>query len=72
MNQSGTKWSKLASKFAFAHNTSVNYTTGQTHYEIVIGTKSQVPVTLKLGLIQDKDKQSKAKFCDGLQSHTRS
>ena len=56
MNQSGNNWSKLAPKFAFAHNTSVNYTTGQTPYEIVFGTKRQVPMTLNLGLLPDKDK----------------
>ena len=39
MNQSGNNWSKLTSKFAFEYNTSVNYTTGQTPYEIVFGTK---------------------------------
>ena len=72
MNQSGNKWSKLASKFAFAHNTSVIYTTGQTPYEIVFGTKPQIPMTLKLGLLRDKDKQCKSEFCDGLQSHTHS
>ena len=72
MNQSGNNWSKLASKFAFAHNTSVSYTTGQTPYEIVFGTKPQVPMTLKLGLLQDKDKQCKSGFCDGFQAHTHS
>ena len=54
MNQSGNNWSKLASMFAFAHNTSENYTTGQTPYEIVFGTKPHFPVTLKLGLLRDK------------------
>ena len=72
MNQSGNNWSKLTSKSAFAHNTSVNYTTGRTPYEIVFGTKPQVPMTLKLGLLRDKDKQCKSEFCDGLQSHTHS
>ena len=72
MNQSGNNWSKLASNFAFEHNTSVNYTTGQTPYEIVFGTKPQVPMTLKLGLLRDKDKQCKSEICDGLQSHTHS
>ena len=28
-------------------------------------------MTLKLGLLRDKDKQCKSEFCDGLQSHTR-
>ena len=72
MNQSGNNWSKLASKIAFAHNMSVNYTTGHTPYEIVFGTKPQVPMILKLGLLRDKDKQCKSEFCDGLQSHTHS
>ena len=72
MNQSGNNWSKLTSKLAFAHNTSVNYTTGQTPYEMVFGTKPQVPIILKLGLLRDKDKQCKSEFCDGLQSHTHS
>ena len=30
MNQSGSNWSKLTSKFPFAHNTSVKYTNSQT------------------------------------------
>ena len=72
MNQSGNNWSKLASKFAFAHNTSVNYTTGHTLYEIAFGTKPQVPIPHKLGIFRDKDKQCKSEFCDGLQSHTHS
>ena len=72
MNQSGNNWSKLTSKFAFAHNTSVIYTTGPTHYEIFFGTKPQVPMTPKLGLLRDKTKQCKSEFCDGLQSQTHS
>ena len=47
-------------------------TTGQTPYEIVFGTKPQVPKTLKLGLLRDKDKQCKCEICDGLQPHTHS
>ena len=70
MNQSGHIWSKLTSRFAFSHTTSVNYTTGQTPYEIVSGTKPQVPMTLKLGILRDKNKHCKSEFCDGLQSHT--
>ena len=64
MTQSGNNWSKLTSKFAFAHNTSVNHTTGQTPYEIVFGTKLQVPMTLQLGILRDKGKQCKSEFCD--------
>ena len=32
LNDAGNNWSSLAPKFAFAHNTSVNYTTGKTPY----------------------------------------
>ena len=71
-NESGNNWSKLAPKFAFAHNTSVNYTTGLTPYEIVFGTKPQVPMTLKLVLIRDKNKQGRSEYCEGLKHHTRS
>ena len=30
LNNAGTNWASLAPKFAFAHNTSVNYTTAKT------------------------------------------
>ena len=69
-NKSGNNWSKLAPKFAFADNTSVNYTTGLTPYEIVFGTKPQAPLTLKLGQIRDKNKQCRSKNCEGLKPHT--
>ena len=39
LNDSGTNWAPLAAKFVFAHNTSVNYTTGKTPHEIVFGAK---------------------------------
>ena len=44
LNDAGNIWSSLAPKFAFAHNTSFNHTTGKTLYEIVFGTKPQIPV----------------------------
>ena len=71
-NESGNNWSKVAPKFAFAHNTSANYTTRLTPYEIVFGTKPQVPMTLKLGLIRDKNEQCRSEYCEGLKPHTRS
>ena len=43
LNDAGNNWSSLAPKFAFAHNTSVNYTTGKTPYEIVCGKKTSDP-----------------------------
>ena len=39
LNVAGTNWAPLEPKFAFAQNTSANYTTGKTPYEIVFGAK---------------------------------
>ena len=51
LSEAGNNWAKLASQFAFAHNTSVNSSTGTTPYEIVFGFKPQIPISLKLGLV---------------------
>ena len=72
LNNSANKWSSLAPKLAFAHNTSVNYTTGKTPYEIVFGTKPQIPMSLKLGLYRNKHKLCCSKFCGNLPSHSHS
>ncbi len=72
INQSGNNWAKLTSKFAFAHNTAVNYSTGLTPYEIVFGIKPQIPVSLKLGLLRDRDKACNSQFCQGLGPHSHS
>ena len=48
LNDAGNNWSSLAPNFAFAHNTSVNYTTGRTPHEIVFGTKPQIPMSLNV------------------------
>ena len=72
LNDSGNNWSSLAPKFAFAHNTSVNYTTGKTPYEIVFGTKPQIPMSLKLGLYRNEHKLCCSKFCENLPSHSHS
>ena len=69
MNHSGNNWSKLKSNFAFALNTSVNYTNSRTLYEIVFGTKRQSPKTLILGQLRYKNKQWKSEVCNG---HTQS
>ena len=53
LNDAGNNWSSLAPKFAFAHITSVNYSTGKTPYEIVLVTKPQIPMSLKLGLYRN-------------------
>ena len=70
LKDAGTNWSSLAPKFAFAHNTSVNYTTGKTPYEIVIGTKPQIPMSLKLGLYRNKYKLCCSELCKDLPSHS--
>ena len=48
LSKAGNNWAKLACRFAFAHNSSVNSRTGTTPYEIVFGFKSQAPISLKL------------------------
>ena len=58
--------------FAFAHNTSVNYTTRKTPYEIVFGTKPQIPLSLKLGLYRNKHKLCCSEFCQDLPAHSHS
>ena len=70
LNDAGTNWAPLAPKFAFAHNSSVNYTTGKTPYEIAFGTKPQIPMSVKLGLYRNKHKLCCPKFSTDLSPHT--
>ena len=70
IDENGSNWSKFASKFAFAHNTAVNYSTGYTPYEIVFGIKPQIPVSLKLGLLRDNAKNCISEYCSELPPHT--
>ena len=72
LNDAGNNWSSLAPKFAFVHNTSVSYTTGKTPYEIIFGTKPQIPMSLKLGFYRNKHKLCCSKFCKHLPSHSHS
>ena len=44
LNDAVNSRSSLAPNTAFAHNTSVNYTTGKTPYDIVFGTKPKIPM----------------------------
>ena len=69
LNDAGTNWAPLAPKFAFAHNTSVNYTTGKTTYEIVFGAKPQIPMPVKQGLYRNKYKLCCSEFCTDLPPH---
>ena len=56
LSPAGTNCVSLAPKFAFAHNTRVIYTTVKTPYDIVFGTKPQIPISVKLGLYGNKHK----------------
>ena len=70
LNDAGTNWAPVATKVAFVHNTSVNYTTGKTPYEIVFGTKPQIPMSGKLGLYRNKHNLCCSEFCTDLPPHT--
>ena len=63
LSEAGNYWDKLACQFAFAHNTSVNSSTGTTPYEIVFGLKLQIPFSLKLGLVRDDIDLCQSEFC---------
>ena len=70
LNDAGTNWASLGPKFAFAHITSVNYTTGKPPYKVVFGAKPQVPMSVKLGLYRNKHKLCCSEFCTNLPPHT--
>ena len=72
-NGPGHNWSSLGLKIEFTHNTSVNYTTEKTPFEIVFGTEPQILMSLKLGLYQNKHKFCCSNFCKELRSdsHTK-
>ena len=72
LNDAGNNWSSLAPKFAFPHNTSVNYTTGRTPYESVFGSKPQIHKSLKLALYRNKHELCCSKFFEDLLSHSQS
>ena len=72
LSDAGNNWSSLAPKFAFAHNTRVNYTTGRTPNEIVFETRPRIPMSLKLGLYRNKHKLCCSEFCKDLPSHSHS
>ena len=70
LNDAGTNWALLAQKFAFTHNTSVNYTTGKIPNEIVLGAKPQIPMSVKLGFYHNKHKLCCSEFRTDLPPHT--
>ena len=72
ISKSGSNWSEYTSKFAFSHNTAVNYSTGYTTYEILFGTKPQIPLSLKLGLLRDNQKKCTSEYCSNLPPHSHS
>ena len=66
LSKNGSNCASLATKFGFAHNTSVNTATGSTPYETIFGSKPQIPLPLKLGLMRDTRKLCHSDFCEGL------
>ena len=70
LSEAGNNWAKLACRFAFAHNTSVNSRTGTTPYEIAFGCKSQAPMSLKLWLVRGDTDLFQSKFCLSLPNYT--
>ena len=62
----GAHWTFFAPKFAFAHNTSVNYAAGKTPYEIIFAAKPQVPRSVQLGLYCNKHHLNCSEFCTDL------
>ena len=70
--QANRNWSDSASKFAFAHNTTANTSTGLTHYEMVFGQKPQIPLSLNLGLLRSSDLTCNSAFCKDLPLHKHS
>ena len=70
LSKNSSNWASLAPEFAFAHNTSVNTATGSTPYEIIFGSKPQIPLSLKLGLMRDTRKLCHSDFCEGLPPHS--
>ena len=70
ISQIGSNWSEYTSNFS--HNTAVTYSTGYTPYEILYGTKPQIPLSLKLGLLQDNQKKRTSEYCSNLPPHSHS
>ena len=66
LNDAGTNWAPFAPKFAFADNTSINYTTGKTPDEIVFDTKPKIPMSVKLGPYRNKHKLCCSELCTDL------
>ena len=71
-DQAKGNWSDLAAKFAFAHNTTINASTGLTPYEICFGQKPQIAIFLKLGLLRNSELTCNSEFCASLPLHRHS
>ena len=61
---------RTAPTVAFAHNSSVDYTTGKTPYGIVFGAKPQIPMSVKLGIYRNKHNLCCSEFYTDLPPHT--
>ena len=69
INDTVSNWASLTNKFAIAHNTAINYSTGYTPYEM-LGFKPQIPISLKLGLLRDNRRNCISEYCKDLPLHT--
>ena len=72
ISKSGSNWSDYTRKIAFLHNTAVIYSRGYAPYEILFGTKPQIPLSLKLGLLRDNQKKCTSEYCSNLTPHSHS
>ena len=70
LNDAGTNWASLEPKTAFAHITSVNYTTGKTPNKIALDSKPKTPISVKLGLYSNQHKICCSEFCTKMPPHT--
>ena len=68
--EAGNNWAKLVCQFASAQKTSVNSSTGTTLYENVFGFEPQIPISLKLGRVQNDNDLCQSEFCQSLPNHT--
>ena len=71
INDTRSNWASLTNKFAFAHNTAINYSTRYTPYQIIFGIKPQIPISPKLGLLRDNRRNCISEYCKDLPLHNR-
>ena len=68
LSKNSSNWASLI--LASAHITGVNTGTDSTPYEIILGSKHQIPLSLKLGLMRDTRRLCHSDFCERLHPHS--